>query len=434
MRDCSWAIVIRDGEILVFRGQAVEASEGFICEGAWAGNFSAQGLLESEFVCGSGAIRRGDTLHVIAPSHSVEYIYYFAGVDGSAIVSNSIHAIIALRGDAAPSDLDSARTAVRSVAKGFADYQRCIYQTEAGVMYRFAFGGIDIDLTSMEVSERPRPRIKTSFRTFEEYRDLLLHVLSSLVENAASPLRSSPYTRLITTCSSGYDSAACAVLARKLGTKEALTVTTARGGRSDAGEAVARALGLKCYAYEREGTGKEEKGKDGLMYLSASKLSAPYEDFLGSINSSEDLFFSKFEPHLQGAVLLTGFHGDKAWNTRCESGPYIKRGDNSGSGLDEFRKRVRFVNVPVPFIGIEQNDALAALSNSPEMRPYHVAGDYNRPIPRRIVEEAGIPRGAFGQKKSAGSVLLKDAGKMRRQAFEAIIEEYRSKAVPPYDL
>jgi hypothetical protein len=35
-----------------------------------------------------------------------------------------------------------------------------------------------------------------------------------------------------------------------------------------------------------------------------------------------------------------------------------------------------------------------------------VGGDYSRPIPRRIIEGAGVPRGTFGVSKRAVSVVL----------------------------
>ena len=36
------------------------------------------------------------------------------------------------------------------------------------------------------------------------------------------------------------------------------------------------------------------------------------------------------------------------------------------------------------------------LACSDEMAPWSLGNDYDRPIPRRIVEEAGIPRALFG--------------------------------------
>jgi hypothetical protein len=38
--------------------------------------------------------------------------------------------------------------------------------------------------------------------------------------------------------------------------------------------------------------------------------------------------------------------------------------------------------------------------------PWDVGGDYSKPIPRRIIEEAGVPRGTFGVSKRATAVVL----------------------------
>jgi hypothetical protein len=40
------------------------------------------------------------------------------------------------------------------------------------------------------------------------------------------------------------------------------------------------------------------------------------------------------------------------------------------------------------------------------MQPYRVDGSYDRPIPRRILEEQGIPRGTFAQEKKAVNLTL----------------------------
>jgi hypothetical protein len=49
---------------------------------------------------------------------------------------------------------------------------------------------------------------------------------------------------------------------------------------------------------------------------------------------------------------------------------------------------------------------MTRISNSAEMQRWDVPGDYSRPICRRIVEEAGVDRGAFGTVKKAASVMF----------------------------
>jgi len=38
---------------------------------------------------------------------------------------------------------------------------------------------------------------------------------------------------------------------------------------------------------------------------------------------------------------------------------------------------------------------------SEEMQPWSIGGDYDKPFPRRIAEEMGVPRELFGQRKMA---------------------------------
>lgn len=45
--------------------------------------------------------------------------------------------------------------------------------------------------------------------------------------------------------------------------------------------------------------------------------------------------------------------------------------------------------------------SIARISLSDEMSPWRLGTTYDRPIPRRIVEEAGVEREAFGQHKKA---------------------------------
>src|SRR6185436_12194304 len=72
--------------------------------------------------------------------------------------------------------------------------------------------------------------------------------------------------------------------------------------------------------------------------------------------------------------------------------------------LTEYRLWAGFINCAVPFWGVRQIRDIHAISNSEELRPWDVGGHYSRPICRRIAEEAGIPRHAFGMRKRAVTV------------------------------
>src|SRR5205807_1788478 len=57
-------------------------------------------------------------------------------------------------------------------------------------------------------------------------------------------------------------------------------------------------------------------------------------------------------------------------------------------------------------LGVRQIGDVSALSRSSAMAPWDVPGAYSRPICRRIVEPAGVPRDAFGVRKQTASVLF----------------------------
>ncbi|MBI4421934.1 MAG: hypothetical protein HY560_14005, partial [Gemmatimonadetes bacterium] len=77
-----------------------------------------------------------------------------------------------------------------------------------------------------------------------------------------------------------------------------------------------------------------------------------------------------------------------------------------GLSLTEYRLWAGFIHCPVPFMGARQAPEAHAISASRIMASWDVGGPYSRPICRRILEEAGVPRDAFGAVKKNTSVLL----------------------------
>jgi hypothetical protein len=229
------------------------------------------------------------------------------------------------------------------------------------------------------------------FATFDSYLAHLTGTLRSVFGNASDMRRPSRYSG-ISTVSSGYDSAACAALASMLDCRDAVSLRAARGNDADSGAEVAHALGLRLREFDRpEGANSDS---DALA------------EFLATGMQAEDYVFRAFEEVLPASVLLTGFHGDKVWERSVQPNDTIRRGDVSGSSLGEFRMRVDFVHLPVPFIGCRRHEDIWRISNSEEMQPYSSGGGYDRPVPRRIAEQAGVPRSAFGQSKKAVTLLF----------------------------
>ena len=88
----------------------------------------------------------------------------------------------------------------------------------------------------------------------------------------------------------------------------------------------------------------------------------------------------------------------------------IKRSDPSGASLLEFRLASGFQHLPLPFAGCLNHADIAEISNAAEMAPWRLGGDYDRPIPRRIIETAGVPRGLFAGRKKAAALPYQGIG------------------------
>jgi hypothetical protein len=108
-------------------------------------------------------------------------------------------------------------------------------------------------------------------------------------------------------------------------------------------------------------------------------------------------------------MLLTGILGDVTWSSEKSVGGSRLRSINDqlggkdpiGNGLSEARLHIGFIHAAATYIGGRSRKTIFNISNSDAMRPWSVDGRYDRPIPRRLGEEAGIPRELFGQTKLA---------------------------------
>jgi hypothetical protein len=193
------------------------------------------------------------------------------------------------------------------------------------------------------------------------------------------------------TLSRGYDSPACAVFAKECGCDRALTITDSSwGNRIDSGRKIGELLSQTV----TERPGQHYREKAGI----------PEAEFV-ALGDAGDIPFSSFEDVLAGCTLITGFHGDKVWDPSTPHvGPDMCRGDASGSSMAEFRLRVGFIHVPIPFIGCQQHSDIKAIGQSADLDPWRIGGQYDRPIARRIAEDGGIPRHMFGQRKAAAAI------------------------------
>ena len=370
----------------VQHGPRVEVTPDWFAEAVWADEYAAAAFDRTDLVFGSGGRARNGTVTFVSSGTAVDRLQTMTRA-GESWVSNSLPCLLAAVEGVPDPTFTGYYAFFKSVIRGTRRYQQELL-TSAGPVRLVYFANLEWNGAVLREVEKPVPT--RDFSSFEKYRDFLQSTLGRLHENLSAEGRRFPY-RWLATISSGYDGLATAVLARPQGLGEAISITEGRGGGSDSGETPSAMLGLSLSLIARD---------DWRQTL------LPEVPFIAADAKGEDVFLRGAESHLVGRALLTGHYGI-AWDKEVKglSGGF-ERKDQAGLSLTEYRLWAGFLHCPIPFFGARQVQDIITLSHSPEMGPWDVGGSYNRPIPRRIIETAGIPRGSFATRKRAGSVLF----------------------------
>jgi hypothetical protein len=404
----SWCARVDRGSdaISVFHGTLVETrAEGFI-EGAWNDVFASFSFISATIIVGTGAtLDRGQVRFTTSTDH-MGPLFSLAKGD-SVFVSNSPAFVMSIAREQ-PDDIypfygyDLIRI-----------YRQGLYCPHGRLRLR---SGISLGVhfsTTIAIDERgslkfDRHRLCEPFDDYRSYKTLLLEGLRRVFENAADPSRKHGY-RPVVSLSNGYDSTAAAALARAAGCVEALAFVDERKAdpEGDSGATNARLLGMECREYSRWAYVRLDGGAEA-------------EFAYGAANSMVSL--AAAEDQVRGCILLNGDFGDTIWVPKSAkvgghlSRPWLRYA--LGITQIEFRLRVGYQGIAVPSIGARRNQAIHDLGVSDEMRPWSIGGDYDRPIPRRIAEEAGLPRNRFGVRKAAtGHSHLNDPSRFSERSL-----------------
>lgn len=385
----AWLIDWKDGRGLLHCGAGVETRDGAWFEGTWAGDFDAWDFAQTPDVFGSGGFCCNGRLRLVPPSHCLEPL--FLKLEGTRLwASNSLAFLLAhIGGEIDLGDFSYAERFL-NVLNGI-DHLRFEISCLKGpirVVYRF---NVEIDETgSILYQEKPS---SPCFPSYEAYVGHLGDAVSSVLANARAPARRYRLTPL-STLSKGYDSPACATLARAAGCVEAVTYVASlnREGslqQDDCGLEIGRGLGLDVKVFRRE------------VPLAASE--ADLTQFFCDGGFGGEVFWLAMAENLRGRALITGIPGGQVWSRILGEKKLFEKSDCAGFGLGEFRRTLGFAHIPLPYIAATRLADILCIGRSPAMQPWSIGGDYDRPIARRIIEEAGIAREMFGQNKSGNS-------------------------------
>jgi hypothetical protein len=383
-------------EIVIEHGEWVETRPGFFVEGAWDGAFEAGKLAQAGVLLGSGGQLCGETALFATTTHTKERLQSVRLRD-ELLISNSLAYLLGAAGDSLDVDYRYYERDFMTSLKGIRKAKKFI-PTAAGRRIRLHYSekiriGRSLKIQTERYADGP------GFSTFEEYTDVVNRLLTALTENACDPARQIGY-RPLGTISTGYDSPAASVFARQQGCTAALTFLDARTDYNDpawnvmdaddSGREIGKHLKIDVHPFSRNDY--------------AAREDCPEAEFIATGNGGDDVVMCNAEALLPGTMLYTGFLGDVVWDCNSEhqdlSRDYVYK-DPSGASFNEFRLRVGFIHVPVPLLTFARHPELHRISHSDAMAAWRVGGNYDRPIPRRLVESCGVPRHLYAQSKKA---------------------------------
>ena len=379
---------LKNGALRVSHGRAVECRPRFMVEGVWDGPFEDGDFHRGAHLFGSGIRREDDAIYFMPSCALVDRLMFCRDGD-QLLVSNSLLALLAVTG----AELDPKHDYLdegKAIILGVDDYETAFHVKHPSIEAFHQLFHKAIVVRDGEISFERTIGVR-EFNDFADYYGMLRERLAAVCDNARDPARQSPVD-LYGTLSNGYDSTAVTTIVRELGVPEFFTYVgswgpKSLGAREHETAPIAEALGVKTVPLRAP---SEPDIGDELLLRAAIPI-AVQVPLLSMARYVED--------HSDVSAVFTGFHGDIIWDMNVPEefvSESIIRHDMSGLDLSELRLKSGFFNVAVPFFFAASIESVVAVSRSGEMEPWRVNKRYDRPISRRIVETAGVPREAFG--------------------------------------
>ena len=385
----SWICICQkiSGNIYVYHGSCVEVKKDMFCiAGIWDGEFAEGDFDKTDIVAGTGIRFRGNRVIFVPPGNTIDRIISYMSQD-YLFVSNSFSALLEMC-DIELIDAHDYEENFETIAHGLEKYTKKI-PTESGDIRLTYYNNLVYN--GNEVYEVRKPCNAPHFNTFNDYYNYLLEVADSISNNVKDKGRKKPLP-IISTISSGYDSPVATVIAKFMGLEKAVTIEKAASwlNRSDSGAKIAEALSIPCECYE------------------AMRDNYPLEETLwAAMGHANDLHMSVFDYPEPVCLMITAFHGDLVWEKdHYDISEFLVRHSTSAASLTEFALHRGVINCSIAFWAIQNVHEIQKIWRLDEMKPWTLDTEYDRPVPRRIVEEAGVPREIYAARKttSANSV------------------------------
>jgi hypothetical protein len=390
----AWCAKIQKYEdtVTVRHGPWVETRDDCFFEGAWDGSFEDFRFDEAVTFTGTGGRLANGSILFSSPTHMLDRIQSIR-VEDEIFVSNSFTCSLVQAGF--EPDINHPNyffDFLNHFRAGISETEKRIWVDDK--YYVNLHDCVNIVVNSDLTIKRLTKNTPRQPADYTDYVSFLEQTAKRIINNAMHPARKKTF-RPVTTISQGYDSTAVSVLASRAGCPEAVTLRksgSAFGYVDDSGTVIADHLGLQTTEYERHD------------FFSIKGL--PESEFYLNPFTMGDKSLIVMEDQLEGALLMTGRPGGYLWTTvKFEIHPYLKSPVDSamsGAVLGEFRLRAGFIHLPLPYSGALNAQAIYDITMSREMIPWRIGGFYDRPIARRIIEEAGVPRELFGFHKKGG--------------------------------
>jgi hypothetical protein len=384
----AWVAVCTEGsgDVDVFHGPSMERNDEWCVEAVWDGPFPEGGFDRTDLVFGTGIRNRHTHVVFVSSGTTLDRLWYRRNAAGLH-VSNSLPALLAFGRNKLQDHYRRYPEDLCSVKHGLDRYVREL-PLEDGVARLTYFCNLVFD--GRTLAEVPKPQRVSGFGDFDAYDGFLKDTASQLGHNLRAPERRWRIQPLAT-ISSGYDSSVAAIVARAAGCTQTVSFRRARAfikHRPDSGKPTAMALGMSCDEYDRSAREYPEE-----------------ETIWAALGEPHDLNLTLFRYPEPLTLMFTGYLGDVVWDRQphAEELASIIRHDPVGAGFGELRLLRGVFHCCVPFWGIRCHADIHAITRSPEMAPWTLGADYDRPIARRIIETAGVRRGTFAVRKSAAS-------------------------------